>query len=260
MTRPVSLLTDYGPGTEHVGALHAVIAAACPDADRVDLAHDVPPGDVRWGALMLARLVPLLPGAVTVAVVDPGVGTDRAAIAIELADGGAAVGPDNGLLSGLFHMAVRAARLTEPQTASATFHGRDVFAPAAACLAAGSGLEDIGTPTELARLITPKWSTATAQPGHIDTTVIGRDRFGNIALDGDAEHLSAARFTHGDRVTIAGAVGVHQATVARTFADVAPTRLLLYVDSGGLLSLAERDGDAQSRLGLQVGAKLSLTA
>ena len=97
--RPVvALLTDYGPGSEHVGALHAVVAAGCPGADRVDLAHDLPAGDVRAGALVLRRLAPLVPGAVVVAVVDPGVGTARRAVAVALAGGGALVGPDNGLL------------------------------------------------------------------------------------------------------------------------------------------------------------------
>ncbi|HWH14661.1 MAG TPA: SAM-dependent chlorinase/fluorinase, partial [Miltoncostaeaceae bacterium] len=94
----VTLLTDYGPAGEHVGALHAVIVARCPAAVRVDLAHDIPPGAVRWAALQLARLAPLLPGAVHVAVVDPGVGTARRALAVGLAGGGALVGPDNGLL------------------------------------------------------------------------------------------------------------------------------------------------------------------
>ncbi|HWH13678.1 MAG TPA: SAM-dependent chlorinase/fluorinase, partial [Miltoncostaeaceae bacterium] len=94
----VTLLTDYGPAGEHVGALHAVIVARCPAAVRVDLAHDIPPGEVRWAALQLARLAPLLPGAMHLAVVDPGVGTARRALAVGLAGGGALVGPDNGLL------------------------------------------------------------------------------------------------------------------------------------------------------------------
>jgi len=260
VTRPVALLTDYGPGTEHVGALHAVIAAACPTADRIDLAHDVPPGDVRWGAVILRRLVPLLPGAVTLAVVDPGVGTDRAAVAVELADGGAIVGPDNGLLALLLPAATAATRIEDAGVASATFHGRDVFAPAAARLCAGAAVADLGEPVALDDLRAPGWSVAVAEPGRIAAAVIGTDRFGNLALDADSEHLSVARLSLGERVLVSSGTTSHEATVGRTFADVAPGALLVYVDSGGLIALAERDGDAATRLAFGTGTEVALTA
>ncbi len=154
--RPVvALLTDYGPGSEHVGALHAVIAAACPEADRIDLAHDLPAGDVRAGAVVLARLAPLVPGAVVLAVVDPGVGTARRAVAAGLRDGGALVGPDNGLL-GPAARALGAATCAvlppPPADAPATFHGRDVLAPAAARLASGRSPADLGEPADPATI------------------------------------------------------------------------------------------------------------
>ncbi|MDH3225994.1 MAG: SAM-dependent chlorinase/fluorinase [Thermoleophilia bacterium] len=258
MTRPVALLTDYGPGSEHVGALHAVIAAACPVADRIDLAHDIPPGDVRWGAVVLGRLAPLLPGAICVAVVDPGVGTDRAATAVELLDGGAVVGPDNGVLAELLPAAVGAVRLEVPPAASATFHGRDVFAPAAARLAAGAALAALGPRVELGDLVVPTWTSAAAVAGRITAAVIGRDRFGNAALDGGEEHLQIARLSRGDRVVVTAESARHPATVARTFADVPRGELLVHVDSAGLLALAVRDGDAVRELALEVGAAVEI--
>src|SRR5690606_7857620 len=113
---PVTFLTDYGPGSEHVGALHLVVAAAAPGARTIDLAHDIPPGDIRGGALTLARLAPMLPGAVHVAVVDPGVGGERRGVAVQLGEGGALVGPDNGLLgpAAIGMGAVRAVQLPPP--------------------------------------------------------------------------------------------------------------------------------------------------
>ena len=144
MTRPLGFLTDYGPGTEHVGALHAVASAIAPASARIDLAHDVPPGDIRWGAILVDRLVQVMPqDSVTVAVVDPGVGTDRRAVAVELAWGRVVIGPDNGLLGLVAQRqgAVRAVEVTARdrmrEPVSQTFHGRDVFAPCAAHLAAG---------------------------------------------------------------------------------------------------------------------------
>ena len=143
MTGPrpvVAFLTDFGAGSEYVGALHALIARDCPDADRVDLAHDIPPGDVRGAALALARLVVLIPGAIVVAVVDPGVGTARRAAAVALDGGGALVGPDNGLLApAAVALGARAAVALAPPPPAipATFHGRDLFAPAAAPVSPG---------------------------------------------------------------------------------------------------------------------------
>jgi S-adenosylmethionine hydrolase len=225
----------------------------------VDLAHDIPPGDVRWGALVLGRLAPLLPGAIYLAVVDPGVGTQRAAVAVALADGGVAVGPDNGLLAGVLEDATAAVRLAVPPEASATFHGRDVFAPAAGRLAAGAGLAELGPEVGLADLERPTWSVAAAEPGRIRATVIGVDRFGNLALDARAEHLAVAGLGSRAAVTVTTAAGDARAILGRTFADVPVGGLLLYLDSGKLLSLATRDGSALATLGVGVGAELALS-
>jgi len=258
----VALLTDYGPGSEHVGALHAVIASRCPQADRVDLAHDIPPGDVRRGALVLARLGALAPeGAVLLAVVDPGVGTERRGVAMELRDGGALVGPDNGLLALAAERlgAVRALELATPAGAAATFHGRDVFAPAAAALAAGEELK--GPPVDPASLRRPELPAPRAGPGWLEALVVGADRFGNVELLAGEEDLRRAGLAPGERVVavVAGAGRRHEATVGRAFADVPHGGLLVHVDSSGAVALAVNGGDAAGLLQTGPGLMLALT-
>jgi S-adenosylmethionine hydrolase len=257
VSRPVvALLTDYGPGSEHVGALHAVIARACPEADRIDLAHDIPPGDVRRGAVVLARLAPLVPAAaILLAVVDPGVGSDRRGVAIALRAGGALVGPDNGLLALAADRrgAARALALAAPLDAAATFHGRDVFAPAAAALAAGAEL--MGQPVELSGLVRPDLPPPRAVPGRLEAVVLGADRFGNVELLAGPEDLERAGRRPGDAVTVtpAGGGAAHAATVARAFSDLAPGGLLVYLDGSGAVALAVNGGDAARLTGAAPG-------
>ena len=249
MTAPVvTLLTDYGVGTPHVGALHAVLARECPAARLIDFAHDIPPGDVKWGALLLRQLVPELPGAVHLAVVDPGVGTDRRAIAMELEDGSRVVGPDNGLLGLLVPIAESAVRLTAQPTRSATFHGRDLFAPTAARLASGASLGDMGSMVALSSITTPVIPAAAVRPKNIHALIVGVDRFGNAALAADEHDLSAAGFSVGDGLALDGRVAYY----VRTFADVASGEALVYIDSNEMISVAIRDGSAASEFALRV--------
>ena len=259
VVRPmVALLTDYGPGSEHVGALHAVIAARCPEADRVNLAHDILPGDVRMGALVLARMAPLLPAAIHVAVVDPGVGTSRPMVAVALGEGGFLVGPDNGLLGpAALALAARAAVALEPPPGTpATFHGRDVLAPAAARLAAGTRLSELGPPVDPAALRTLELPASHAAPGRLTAAAVGSDRFGNVQLMAGAADLGAAALAIGDRVEVDAGRGRHFATVARTFADVPPGALLVYLDSHGMVAVAASGGDAAARIGVAPGAQV----
>lgn len=266
MTRPLGFLTDYGPGTEHVGALHAVAASIAPASPRIDLAHDVPPGDIRWGAILLERLVRLMPrDSVTVAVVDPGVGTNRRAAAVALEWGRVVVGPDNGLL-GLAADRLGAGRAVEVtseshmrQPVSATFHGRDVFAPVAAHLAAGTDLSEVGAALEPASVVRPHLPEPSAMPGTLEALVAGVDSFGNMALWASPEHLMAAGLIDGARVWVASADGGRsQATVGRTFADVPRGALLAYVDSHGLVSVALNGGDARERVRAAAGEVVAL--
>jgi len=266
MTRPLGLLTDYGPGTEHVGALHAVAAAIAPQSARIDLAHDVPPGDIRWGAILLERLVRLMPrDSVAVTVVDPGVGTDRRAVAVELEWGKVVVGPDNGLLGIAVDRlgAVRAVEVTSAQVmrapVSATFHGRDVFAPAAAHVASGADLSDLGAPVDIDTIVRAHLPDASALPGALEALVVGSDRFGNLGLWAGPEHLMAAGLVEGDRLWVATAQGGRsQATLGRTFADVPRGALLAYVDSHGLVSIALNGGDAGERVRAAAGEVVAL--
>jgi S-adenosyl-L-methionine hydrolase (adenosine-forming) len=252
--RPVvALLTDYGPGSEHVGALHAAVAAGCPGADRIDLAHDLPAGDVRAGALVLRRLAPLVPGAVVVAVVDPGVGTGRRAVAVALA-GGALVGPDNGLLGPAARdLGARQAVALPPlpEDAPATFHGRDLLAPAAARLAGGAALDPAG-------LAGPDLPPPEVAPGAVTALAVIVDRFGNVELLAGGDDLGRAGFERGDRISVATGERRHPATVARAFADVAPKGMLVHVDSHGMVAVAVNGGSAAARLGAAAGDRVRL--
>ncbi len=261
-TRPVvTLLTDFGAGSEHVGALHAVIAAACPEADRVDLAHDLVAGDIRAGALVLARLAPLLPGAIHLAVVDPGVGTGRRAAAVALEGGGALVGPDNGLLGpAAAALGARAAVTLEPRPdVPATFHGRDLFAPAAARLAAGAPLADLGTGFAPDDLRMPDLRPPRVHEGSLIAEVVMVDRYGNVQLLAHAADMERARLEIGDPVGATVADRTHPLTVARAFADVAPSTMLVHVDSHGMVALAVNGGDAARRIGASPGDVVTLT-
>lgn len=252
----ISFTTDYGVADGFVAACAGVIARIAPATRLLHVTHAVPPRDIRRGAAVLAQTVAYLPRAVHLAVVDPGVGTPRRAVVLVARDG-LLVGPDNGLLVPAAEAlgGIEAAyQLTDPRyrlpDVSATFHGRDVFAPAAAHLTAGVPPEQLGPavgPATLVRLAQPRTVT---RPGEIRTEVLTVDRFGNLQL--------AAREPGplGERARIAG----HEAVVGRTFGDAPPGGLVLYLDSAGYVSVAVRDGSAAQRLGLAEGDQVVLTA
>jgi S-adenosylmethionine hydrolase len=256
----ISLLTDFGAGSEHVGALHAVLAVGAPGVERIDLAHDLPAGDVRGASLVLARLAPLLPGAVHLAVVDPGVGTERRAAAVRLDDGGALVGPDNGLLGPAADAigAVAAVALVPPGAGPATFHGRDLFAPAAARIARGEPVAALGEAFDPATLVRPDLPRADVGAGHLRAPAVAIDRFGNVQLLAGPADLAAAGFTRGDRIWAAVSERRHPVTVARVFADAARKGMLVHVDSHGMVAIAVNGGDAAKRIGARVGDEVTL--
>lgn len=235
----VTLLSDFGTVDGYVAEMKAVIKSLVREADIVDATHDIPPQDVARARLTLSRYWKRFPpGTVHVAVVDPGVGTARAAIAV-LSEGRYLVGPDNGVLSPALSADARAVVLDVPAGASPTFHGRDVFAPAAARLAAGEPIEILG------RLHRPSVVVRTPVPvreasGMVSGEVIAIDRFGNAITNLDA------RF---DGVTVQG---MRIPTVG-TFADVAVGEPCALVGSAGLLEIAVRDGSAAETLGISVG-------
>ena len=244
----VTFLTDFGLQDDFVGTCHGVIARIAPDARVIDITHGIEPQAVLQGAVVLRNTLPYMPAGVHLAVVDPGVGSKRRAVALRTRDGRLFVGPDNGLLT-LAATDVEAAHelvnhRLEPT--SRTFHARDIFSPAAAHLAAGVAIEDLGPsldPSTLVRIAIPE------QP-----TVLVIDRFGNMATNLRREHLPEP----GTRVEVSLAHDAYYAVVAETFADVAPGELILYEDSYGMVTLAISNGNAARLTGAAAGDELRI--
>jgi S-adenosylmethionine hydrolase len=261
----VTLLTDYGRDDDFVGVCHGVIRRIHPGAEILDITHGIERHAVRQGALVLRNTLPYMPAGVHVAVVDPQVGTERRAIGLRTGDGRILIGPDNGLLSLAWErcegveLAVdvtRSPHRLEP--VSATFHGRDIFAPVAAHLAAGAELADAGDPLDpdtLARVELP-------QPREEDGAVVAHalviDHFGNVGLNVDHQRLAGTGITLGGRVAVEAGGERYDATYAQTFADVSPGELLVYQDAYRTLALAINRGDAAGTLGLAVDAEVRL--
>jgi len=291
MQRPIiTFLSDYGLADDFVGVCHAVIAGICPQACVIDLTHGVPRHGVRAGAMILQATLPYLPVGVHLAVVDPGVGGERRALALRLADDRMLVGPDNGLL---WLAAVEGGGIVEAvdighsrfalEPVSASFHGRDIFAPVAARLAAGAPLADAGRPCDpdaVVRLDFPR--PRRGDDGVLIAHATYVDRFGNVALNVGRDELVGPAAV-GDRVELGGpgAVGdrvelgrpgaagdevellpasgaAHRARLVRTFGDAGPGELLIYEDSYRRLAVAVNQGDAAMRLGLAVDDELRI--
>jgi S-adenosyl-L-methionine hydrolase (adenosine-forming) len=258
----VSFTTDYGTTDGFVAACKGVLAARAPAVRVIDVTHQVPPQDVRRGAAVLAQTAPWLPPAVHLAVVDPGVGTDRRGIAIVTARG-ILVGPDNGLLppaadalggsTGAYELADPAHHLPRVST---TFHGRDVFAPVAARLCLGLDPAALGPPVhDPVRLPEPAAHTA---PGELRAQVLTVDGFGNVQLAAGAADLAAAQL--GGTVGIAVGDATHPARTGRTFAAVETGELVVIVDSEDLVGIAVNRGHAAARLGVGPGDEVTVTA
>jgi S-adenosyl-L-methionine hydrolase (adenosine-forming) len=246
MTRVVTLLTDFGTADGYVGELKGVIAANAPGVSIVDVAHDIAAHDVDGARLALARYWRRFPeGTVHLVVVDPGVGGARAALAVE-SEGRFLVGPDNGVLSpALLHAGARCVSLGIPSGAAPTFHGRDVFAPAAAELAHGIALDALGEPC-MAPEVRRTPEATRRDDGVVMGVVISIDRFGNAVTN-----LMARR---GGTVDVAG----RAIPLRRAYADAAPGELVALVGSSGLVEIALREGNAAAMLALRRGAPVLL--
>ena len=264
--RYLSFLTDYGLEDGFVAACHGVAARIAPDARIIDITHLVPPGDVRRGAAVLAQTVPYLPPAVHVAVVDPGVGTARRGIAVAAGDS-VFVGPDNGLLSWALTAAGGAARafsLTNQELwlsrVTATFHGRDIFMPVAAHLAAGADLDAAGAGIAVADLVMLPAPERVVRDFMAAGEVLTVDRFGNVQLTITGADAAEIGVTPGGTVLVR--FGHQQLTVPyrETFGAVATGDVVAYTDSAGLVSVAVNGGNAAQRLGLPPGARISIAA
>jgi S-adenosylmethionine hydrolase len=261
----ITFLTDYGLEDGFVAACHGVVARTSPATLVIDITHLVPPGDVRRGAAVLAQTVPYLPAGVHVAVVDPGVGTNRRAIALAAGER-VFVGPDNGVLSWAAHGAGgprRAYELTNAELwlepVSATFHGRDVFAPVAAHLANGLAIGAVGDEVGVDTLVTLPQPTRRVREGGAEGEVLTVDRFGNVQLSVAAADIDRLGVRPGTVLTLS--LGRRRLSVPyrETFGSVPPGELVAYLDSAGCMALAVNGGNAAQRLGLPPGAHVRLT-
>jgi S-adenosylmethionine hydrolase len=262
----ITFLSDYGLTDDFVGVCHGVIASVCPDARIIDLTHGVGRHDIRAGALILAEAIPYLPVGVHLAVVDPDVGAERRAVALRLADDRMMVGPDNGLLS---LAAARAGGVVEAvdiarskfrlEPVSATFHGRDIFAPVAARLACGLPLAEVGAPYDPDELVALELPRAHTRDGELVAHAVYIDRFGNVQLNAGHDDLFKLGLKLGRRVRIETGRGAsHVALCARTFADVEPGELLVYEDGYRRLALAVSHGSAADQLRVTIDEPLRI--
>jgi S-adenosylmethionine hydrolase len=255
----VSFTTDYGTADGFVAACKGVLAAIAPAARVLDVTHEIGPADIRRGGTVLAQTVGYLPAAVHLAVVDPGVGTARRGVVLA-AGSSLLVGPDNGLLTpaadALGGIAA-AHELTEARyrlpVVSSTFHGRDVFAPAAAHLANGVPVAALGPAIDPATLVRLPRPHTSVRPGELTSEILNADRFGNLQLAADADDLRAFGGKPGDRVSVRHRRAGVDAVLVDTFGDVPPGALLVYVDSAGQVALAVNGGSAAEALGGRVG-------
>ncbi len=260
----VTLLTDYGLEDDFVGVCHAVIAGIAPDARILDLSHGIPRHDVRTGALVLRRALPYAPAGVHVAVVDPEVGGRRRAIALRTADEERLmVGPDNGLLLPAADRFGGVAEAVEISTSpcrltpvSATFHGRDLFAPVGAHLAAGVDLRETGEPLDPEELVRLDLPAPRLEGEEVVAHVLAIDRYGNVTLDAEHAMLARSGLRLGQQVVVEAAGREHTAVYAHAFTDVAAGELLLYEDAYRTLALAVNRGSAADRLGVVLDAQL----
>ncbi|CAN5761358.1 SAM-dependent chlorinase/fluorinase [soil metagenome] len=272
-SRPfVSLLSDWGARDPSPAICRGVVLGIAPDALIVDISHEVDKFNIRHGALLLWCALPFLPIGVHVAVVDPGVGGTRRALALETARGDYLVGPDNGLLlpgaerlGGIVNChSIENTQYLLP-VLSATFHGRDVFAPAAAHLALGVPLEHIGPPVEPAGLNALDWPQVSVSQGELGTFVIYQDTFGNLKLAGLSADLDEALgpLERGEQLALRVGDGSRRRTEhvrwVHTFSDVPVGECLLYEDSYGRLCLARNQGSAAQALRLKEGTRLSIS-
>jgi S-adenosyl-L-methionine hydrolase (adenosine-forming) len=256
----ITFLTDFGLQDDFVGTCHGVIKRIAPEAEIIDITHGIAPQQVLQGALVLANTVPYMPEGVHLAVVDPGVGGARRPVALQSGQGRLFVGPDNGLLIPAAERSggiAAAHELANPRYAlenvSRTFHGRDLFAPAAAHLALGVDIAELGPPVAseaLRRLDVPEPEVG---QNRIRATVLYVDRFGNIQLNLTREHLERVDLLPGRQIEVELAFDRYYAVAARTFADARPGDIILYEDAYRNIALAINGGSAAEMFSARAG-------
>jgi S-adenosylmethionine hydrolase len=265
----VSMLTDWGLRDPYAAICHGVVLSIVPEALIVDITHEIDKFNIRHGALMLWCALPYMPIGAHMAVVDPGVGTRRRPIAIEVARGDLLVGPDNGLLipgaeklGGIVRVHVIDNLQYRLPVLTSTFHGRDLFAPAAAHLALGVPLEAIGPEIDPSELVAIDWPPVTVRDDELESTVIYEDSFGNLKLTGvTADLLDAIEgLSHGEKLEIQFTGWDKPITVrwAPTFGEVPVGEYLMYEDSYGRLCVGQNQGSAAETLSVAEGAAITV--
>jgi S-adenosyl-L-methionine hydrolase (adenosine-forming) len=263
--RFITFLTDFGLQDDFVGTCHGVMKRIAPDAEIIDISHGISPGRILQGALVLANTLPYMPAGVHLAVVDPGVGGTRRALALQDAEGRLYVGPDNGLLIPAAERAggiVAAHELANPRYAlepvSRTFHGRDLFSPAAAHLANGVGLAELGPPIAVDALVRLDLSEPELGSNRLRAAVLYVDRFGNVALNLKRSHLDQMGIVPGTRIELELGAERYYAVAARTFGDARRGDLILYEDAYRNVAVAISNGSAAALLDAHEGQELRL--
>jgi S-adenosyl-L-methionine hydrolase (adenosine-forming) len=259
----ITFLSDFGLEDDFVGTCHGVMKRIAPEAEILDITHGIRPGRVLQGALMLRNTLPYMPEGVHLAVVDPGVGSSRRALALRDLAGRLYVGPDNGLLLPAierFGGVDVAHELASPeyslQPVSRTFHGRDLFSPAAAHLARGVDVAELGPPIDPEALVGLDLPEPELGQARIRATVLSVDRFGNAALNLTRDHLDSVSVVPGSRVELRTRGERYYAVAARTFGDASRGDLLLYEDSYRNVAVAVSRGSAAELLGVEEGSEV----
>jgi S-adenosylmethionine hydrolase len=264
--RPITFLSDYGYADEFAGVCRALIARIAPDAPLVDITHGIPGQDVRRGAVALLDALPYAPAGVHLAVVDPGVGTERRPVAVGARDEDRIlVGPDNGLLwpaIDAFGGAAEAVDLARSpfrlEPVSATFHGRDVFAPVAARLALGAALAEAGEAIEPGSLVRLELPAPRVEEDRVAAEVLHVDGFGNATLGLRADQLDQGWLEQGRSIDVEVAGRSHRVTAAPTFGEVGAGELLAYETSSRRVALGINGGSASAQLGIGPGDEVVL--
>lgn len=266
--RHVSFLSDYGRDDEFVGVVHSVLKALAPGVDVIDITHGIAPYDVRGGALALARSVQYMCPGVVLAVVDPGVGTDRRSVAIEVGDGSSVlIGPDNGLLAPAVSMvggATRAVVLDNTEhhleAPGPTFDGRDVLAPVAALVCRGMDLADLGTEIDPVTLLPGTLALSRSEADGLHAEALWVDRFGNVQLNVDPEDLQEMNVAVGGTVSVTFHGTTKIARRVAAFGSLPTGGLGLLIDSYGLIAVVANQASAAEETGLVVGDEVVLVA
>jgi len=261
----ITFLSDFGLKDDFVGTCHGVIKRIAPDAQIIDITHGIPPTSILEGALVLANTIGFMPVGIHLAIVDPGVGGPRRPLALRDEEGRVYVGPDNGLLLPAASRAgvAEAYELANPayalESISRTFHGRDLFSPAAAHLANGVPLEDLGPPVDPEGLVRLDLPEPAVSDGAIRATLLYVDSFGNIALNLDRDDVEILGIFSGARVELELSGERYYAVMARTFADARPGDVILYEDSYKKMSLAISRGSAARMLHATPGQSIRIS-